>query len=456
MKQHATVMQTLVPGVIQKARHYLTRPIDIAPLIYVRIVVGTLMTLELSGGMFRGYLQTLLHGDFHFSYMLTPWIKPWPEPWAMYVHFILVAVLSVMVIIGAWYRLAIVFLFIGAFSIFLMDQSLYINHVYLYCMMALILAFLPANRAFSIDARRNPAIVISDIPAWMIYIFIFMMSIVYIYSGIAKLNADWLEVRPIQSWLKTRQEYPVIGGLLVQEWYAYVVAYGGLLFDLGIVPLMIWQKTRRVAFAICVLFHITNAATFGVGLFPWFSMAITALFFPPETFRRWTWLDRHLPAQGTAMYQPATYQHLIHTFMIGFVILQLLLPLRQFLYPGNPSWSEAGHQFSWRLMLRMKSGYVRFYITDKNTGRTVRVNIREHLNSWKYQKMIGKPDMILAFAHYLRDYYKARGLTEPEVRVLCKVSLNGRPMQVMIDTSVNLAVQRRSLFSYKWIKPLQD
>lgn len=30
MKQHATVMQTLVPGVIQKARHYLTRPIDIA------------------------------------------------------------------------------------------------------------------------------------------------------------------------------------------------------------------------------------------------------------------------------------------------------------------------------------------------------------------------------------------------------------------------------------------
>eukprot|EP01052_Picozoa_sp_SAG31_P024522 SAG31_NODE_2092_length_6464_cov_3.597172_6_plen_164_part_00 len=43
----------------------------------------------------------------------------------------------------------------------------------------------------------------------------------------------------------------------------------------------------------------------------------------------------------------------------GFVLLQLMLPIRHFLlYDGNPSWHEEGHFHSWHMKLRSKQGPV--------------------------------------------------------------------------------------------------
>jgi vitamin K-dependent gamma-carboxylase len=59
-----------------------------------------------------------------------------------------------------------------------------------------------------------------------------------------------------------------------------------LLFDLLVVPFLLWRKTRLAAFLVAVGFHVINMQLFDIGVFPWFSIATTALFFPPDWPRR--------------------------------------------------------------------------------------------------------------------------------------------------------------------------
>ena len=43
-----------------------------------------------------------------------------------------------------------------------------------------------------------------------------------------------------------------------------------------------------------------------------------------------------------------------------FLLVQLTLPLRHYIYQGNVSWTEQGHRFAWHMKLRSKnmSGYI--------------------------------------------------------------------------------------------------
>ncbi|MEH0155083.1 HTTM domain-containing protein [Limibacter armeniacum] len=442
------------PSVFQQFFAWLKHPIDIAPLVYFRIVGGALMTIELTGGMFTSYIKNLLHPGFHFSYMLFPWIKPWSEPWMMYLHFCLNVVLGVMVVFGAYYRIATLLLCLSATSIFLMEKALYINHIYLYCLMVFLLSLLPANRAFSYDVKRGKVKEVSEVPAWTVYILAFQIAVVYFFAGIAKLNSDWLYAQPLKIWFASKGDHPVLGWLLVKEWYPYLVAYGGLFFDLFVVPFMLWKKTRKATFWIACFFHATNALTFGIGTFPWFSAAATLLFFPADSFRNWKWLNKHLPAKGTAAFQFDSANRMVYPIVISYLIIQLAMPFRQFWYEGNTSWFDEGHNFSWHMMLRSKSGRAFFFVKDGVTGKEEKVSPTKYLNRKQYGRMIGKPDMLLEFAHFIRDEYVKKGWQEVSVSAYCKVSLNGRDSQIMLDRNVVLTEQERGLHHYDWVKPL--
>ncbi|GAA4850426.1 HTTM domain-containing protein [Algivirga pacifica] len=442
-------------SLLTQLKQWLLQPTDIAPLIFFRIIGGTLMTIELTGGMFTDYIEELIHPGFHFSFMLTPWIKPWPETWMMYLHFSINIILGVMVVVGAYYRWATVLLCLSATSIFLMEKSLYINHIYLYCLMIFLLSFLPAHRAFSYDLKKGRVTPLSQVPAWMIYLFVFQISIVYLYAGIAKINVDWLQAQPLKMWLGNKGDHPILGGLLVQDWYPYLVAYGGLAFDLLVVPFMLWKKSRKVTFFIACFFHATNALTFGIGTFPWFSIVATTLFFPASTFRKWKWLDRHLPLSNSA----TTFQNnskILYPVIILYTLLQLAVPLRQFWYEGNSSWYDEGHNFSWHMMLRTKRGRAVFYVKDLQTGKEQRINNLEYLTHNQYRKMIGKPDMLLEFAHFLKGEFESKGWEEVQVMVYCHASLNGRPKQVMLNKDIILSEQERGLGHYDWVRGLKE
>ena len=63
-----------------------------------------------------------------------------------------------------------------------------------------------------------------------------------------------------------------------------VFTYSGLLLDLLIVPFLVFKKTRFLAFFVIASFYLMNAQLFKIGIFPWFMIVATAIFFPPENF----------------------------------------------------------------------------------------------------------------------------------------------------------------------------
>lgn len=51
-----------------------------------------------------------------------------------------------------------------------------------------------------------------------------------------------------------------------------------------------------------------------------------------------------------------------------FLALQIIVPFRSLVYPGELFWTEESYFFSWRVMLMEKAGYANFKIVDLEKG----------------------------------------------------------------------------------------
>ncbi len=141
----------------------------------------------------------------------------------------------------------------------------------------------------------------------------------------------------------------------------------------------------------------------------------------------------------------------IFPFLILFFMFQILFPWRYLLYPNNHYWSEEGYRFGWRVMLMEKAGTATFYVKDAKTGREGIVNNADFLCSHQEKQMSMQPDMILQFAHFLKKEYEKRGVIDPSVRAEVYVTLNGRPSQLLIDSTLDLTKIIDSWSPKTWI-----
>ena len=438
----------------------LFRPIRLESLAFFRAAFGAIMIWEVVRDFAADRIRRFyLEPGFLFSYYGFEWAHPWSGH-GMTIHFALLGVLGLFILLGLFYRVSTVLFFLGFTYVFLLDQSRYLNHFYLVCLISLLLVFVPAHRMWSLDARWGFTRRSETAPAWPLWLLRAQIGLVYFFGGVAKLNSDWLQGEPVRGWLADRAGLPIFGPLLGSAVMVWVFAYGGLLFDLLITPALLWRRTRPWAFAIAVLFHLTNAFVFRIGIFPWFMMAATTLFFEPDWPRRW--LSRRSGRDVSAAsvksdsmpspVVPATTVWLAGTYLA----IQLLVPLRHFLYPGDVSWTEEGHRFSWRMKLRSKQGETQYFVTDPATRDTRVVDPAKHLLPSQLDEMSTRPDMILQFAHHLAEQARRGGATNVEVRVMARVSLNGRPPHLLVDPRVNLAARPRNLWPAPWITPLGE
>ena len=69
--------------------------------------------------------------------------------------------------------------------------------------------------------------------------------------------------------------------------------------------------------------------------------------------------------------------------------------------------------------------------------------------------MATRPDMIHQFVLYLSERLQAEGKSVASIRVDARVSLNGRRPQRVLDPSVNLLREPRSIWPAPWIQPLE-
>ncbi len=266
--------------------------VDAASLVFFRVAFGSIMLVECwrfweHGWIARHYIEP----EFFFKYYGFGWVEPWPGS-GMYWHFVLLAVLSLLIAVGALYRLAAILFFFAFTYVFLLDQARYLNHFYLVILIAFIMTLVPANRSFALDAWLRPRLSKDTVPAWSVWLFRLQFEIVYIYAGVVKVNPDWLRLEPLGMWLARRDDWPVIGPLFNEDWVVALAAYGVIALHIIGAPLLLFRRTRGYVMVLYFAFHLMNHFLFRIGIFPWVTMAGTLLFLEPDWPRRalrWAW-----------------------------------------------------------------------------------------------------------------------------------------------------------------------
>lgn len=435
---------------------------DIASLAVFRIMFGLMMLWEVRRYTSKDWIARFyLEPEFLFSYYGFDWLQPWPGN-GMLFHFTLLGCLAVLITLGLFYRVAIVLFFFGFTYVLLLDQARYLNHFYLVSLVAFLMCFAPASRAWSLDAmyarKSRPWV-----PTWTVWLLLAQFEIMYIFAGLVKINGDWLRLEPLRSWLQSRADTPLIGPLFQYDWVIAVASYGTIALHVVGAPLLLWKKTRIYVFALYVLFHLANHALFSIGIFPWIAIAGTLLFFGPDWPRRvWRMMAGRTSTPPASTPPPVpTQRPLVRVAVLGFVLgwvaLQIAVPLRHVLYPGNVSWTEQGHRFAWQMKLRQKRGEALFEITAPATGEVWTVKPDDYLSDRQLRYMAGRPDMILQFAHHLERIWIDRyGVADPQVRAMVMASLNGREPSLLVDPSRDLSEVHRSLLPADWILPLDQ
>ena len=316
------------------------------------------------------------------------------------------------------------------------------------------LIFIPANRYFSLDARLGITKGSDKCAKWNIRVLQFQIAIVYIFAGIAKLESDWLlEAQPLKYWLHTAHHYEIVGPLLKQDWVAHTFAWFGCIYDLTIVLFLLMPKTRKVAYAFVIIFHLSTWLLFPIGVFPWVMMMATLIFFDPTLHERVLnfirrFIGKHQPIYKTNQPLLRSSKRLITGLLGCYIAVQVLMPFRYLLYEGDLFWKEQGYRFSWRVMLMEKSGYASFYVENPESQTQLAINNRDYLTPFQEKMMSTQPDMILQFAHHLEGEFvdtivERHGVEmafkKPEVHAEVYVALNSRPHQLFIDPKHNLA-----------------
>lgn len=437
---------------------YLNTPVDNSPLIVFRVAFGLLIFLESAGAIFTGWVKrAFITPDFTFTFIGFEWLAPLPG-YGMCYFYALMAVFGLMVMVGLFYRFSLTAFTLMWTATYLMQKTHYNNHYYLLILFCLIMLILPAHRYFSVDAKRNPNKESLSCPRWCFVLVVVQLGIVYTFASIAKINPDWLAGMPIKLWFQAKESYPIIGPLLQKEGAAYMVAYTGILFDLLIVPMMLWRKTRILGFLLSLCFHIFNSIIFQIGIFPYLMLAALVFFFEPEKVRAWFFKqkpildptavpDRHWETRALKM-------SFFKALLTIYLLIQLYLPLRHWLYPGNVNWTEEGHRMAWRMMLRSKQGNIYFTVKHPESQLEEKVYPISHLTAKQSAKVATHPDMIWQFCQYLKQHYAQKGYEDIEIYAHSEVSLNGGAFGPLVKPDVDLAQVRWERFKHaSWITP---
>jgi vitamin K-dependent gamma-carboxylase len=137
-----------------------------------------------------------------------------------------------------------------------------------------------------------------------------------------------------------------------------------------------------------------------------------------------------------------------------YIAIQILVPLRHLVYPGDLLWNEDGMRFSWHVMIREKHGSVTFLAAFAD-GKQLEVPASNYLTPRQEREMGGQPDLILQLAHAIGDDLRARGYHDFALRVRTAVSLNGRAPAPMIDPTIDLlGIHDRG--ARTWVLPAPD
>ena len=419
---------------------WLAHPVDPAGLAVFRVLFGLLVSLGNLRFLLQGWPQKL-YGEprFFFRYAGFEWVPPLDghSATACYGAFV---VLGVLIAAGFLYRPAmVVFTLLFAF-VQLGDVTNYLNHYWLVLLLSVLLCVLPATACFAIDNvvfRRSAR----RIPCGAVAVLRLQVACVYVFAAVAKIGVDWLQYgQPLGVWLPSKDELPLIGPLLSMPLVPLLLSWCGFVYDATIVPLLLWRRTRAFAYVVVLVFHGLTSVFFSIGMFPVIMAIATTVFFDPGWPRRLLARASKPSSQRLTTSTTSPWPKAATVALVVYAAVQLALPLRCFVIGDDVLWDEAGMRFSWRVMIREKSGSLSYKVTlgPLHQHRVIVVSPHERLQWRQVNEMIGQPDLILQLAHAIKNDLDENGYGPVEIRADSTVTLNGRRSTRLIDPDVDL------------------
>jgi hypothetical protein len=355
-----------------------------------------------------GWVETLyLEPTFHFAWVSWAVVPSAPILYALFAAQI-VGGLSMAAGAGRWSTA----LWLGAFGyVELLDKSLYLNHYVLMTQVGLLL--LVAGRS-----QRK----------WVLAALRVSFGLVYFWAGICKLNADWLRGEPLTTWLGALVDWPLVGPWLTHPWTGLLMSWGGAAYDLAIPLLLLWPRTRLLGLALVAGFHVTVGLLFPIGIFPVMMVLGALLFLPTET------------TPDVALPRPATAAFVVAAAAVA------LFPARFLLWGDDPSWTEEGHRFAWRVLLNDKTGFVEYQLCRGDDCWRARPS--DELTPLQHEQMRTQPDMIRDYALHLAARHE-----DVRITVDAYAALNGSRATRLLRDDLDLTRPLDELQAEGWILP---
>ena len=416
-------------------------PVDGASLAAWRFGLGLILAVAHLRFVTEGWVEPFyVAPSFRFHYWLIGPVAPLAGPAMTALHLLLVGV-GVAMALGWRTRAMALLMGLGTAYVDAVDLTNYLNHHYLVILLCGLAAAVPSG---------------DRVPRGALWLLRTQVGIVYTYAAVAKIGPDWLLYgQPLNTWLMARADWPVLGRLFARSETAIAMSWAGMLYDLTIAWWLLNRRTRGPAFAVLLGFHTMTALLFRIGIFPYLMTVNATLFFDPSWPRRLGAAVRaaleRLPVRGPGP-APARLPRWTMVLAGVYLTLQVLLPLRFLLYPGEVLWAEEGMRFSWRVMVREKHGDVSLRVVRPD-GRSVVEVPRRWLDTRQEREMASQPDLVWQLAQRVAADYRARGHGDVAVYADAWVSLNGRPPVRMIDPTVDLARVADDLRPKSWILP---
>ncbi len=217
---------------------------DGTSLAVVRVAFGLVGLLVVVRTVANGWVESLYAGPArHFTYSGFGWVGS-PTVAGTCVLLAVIGVAAAFVAVGYRTRIALGIFLIGFAWLELVEVTTYLNHYWFVSLFGIVLLAVPASARWSLDARRRGP---RSIPVGALWLVRAQVAVVYVFAGLAKLNADWLvHGQPLRMWLPRRSDLAIVGPWLDERWVALGLSWAGVAFDLLVVPALCWRKTAPV------------------------------------------------------------------------------------------------------------------------------------------------------------------------------------------------------------------
>lgn len=416
----------------------------------VRFLLGFIVIAELLLYRFvRDDIDVFfLQPSFHFSYTGFEWIRHLDfipinvTYWALILSLFLFS-------IGKFKKVSLPLTAILFGYFFLYERAAFLNHWYLIWLLFIVYAIaypLQKTRLYN-ETSDNPA-KIYNIPFKLMQ---FLAVVVYFYSGLSKLNNDWILGYPMALLLP---KYFGINSL--SNTMVIIISNAITFFEISISILLLQtnNKVKNFAVIMCTIFHLLNLIFLPIGFFPVIMIILTLSF--STDFLNFLHRKIKLPIINNDTNKAFTIGVFSRSIVILFVVAQLLIPLRKHYFYSQSIWDGRGQLFSWSMFTRTIGGSLEYRVVNLTDSNEQLINLFDFgITEAQYSKMKRSSDYIYKFANHIKqsEKYKSK---EIQIFVESTVSLNGRLAQLNIHPSYNFAEYKHNcLKSYPFVIPLR-